>query len=69
MERSALHLVDGDDLAPFVEAAARADPVWKLGLMALRAEAQSGRLQVVVRATRVAAGLRVAALGIRHQDS
>src|SRR5439155_25334943 len=62
----------GSDLLHFhhrlalVVAAVRADPVRKLGLVAVGTEAQAGSLQVVVGAAAGGARLRMTAFRIRH---
>ena len=62
----ALRFFDLSDLAAPVEAAVRADPVWQLRLMALRALAHPDRLEGVVGPAPRRAGFRVSSLWIRH---
>ena len=59
-------LFDGLYLTSGVIAAARADLVRQLGLVALRALAAADRLQRVVGAALRRPGLRMSAFGIRH---
>jgi len=65
-ERTGSLLVDGADLALAVIPAMRADPVGRLRLVALRAQAGRGRAQRIVRAALGRACLRVSAFWIRH---
>src|SRR6266851_2952052 len=62
-----LDLFHSDDLLALVVPALRADPVRELGLVAVRTEGQSGRLEVIVGAAHGRAGLGMTALGIRHE--
>ena len=65
----ALLLVNRSDLAPAVVAAVAAHGVRALRLMALRALADGGRPQRVVRAPLGRARFRVSSFGIRHRPS
>src|SRR4030095_1865895 len=64
--RPALLALDGQYLAPLVEAAVRADLVRQLCLAALRADGPRGGGHLVVGAALAATGAGVASLGQRH---
>src|SRR5262249_12057264 len=66
-DQACLDLVHPDDLLALVVPALRTDAVAQLGLVAVRAEAQAGGLEVVVGAAAGRAGLGMTALGIRHE--
>src|SRR5262245_20650602 len=64
----ALLALDGQDLAPLVEAAVRADLVRQLRFAALGADGPCGRGHLVVRAALAAAGPGMASFGQRHRQ-
>src|SRR5690242_12794889 len=66
MSARGLLLLDFDDFASFVLTAVRADAVGQLGLVAVRALREAGRLQGVVRAARGGPLGGVSTFRIRH---
>src|SRR5207247_4146071 len=66
--REVLVLVDRSGLPPFVVAAVRADAMRGFGLVTVRALAEAGGLQRVVRAPLRRACLRMSSFWIWHRD-